>query len=135
MQSKIERSKTLLGVVLKRYGIENPQLIEALSETVNQICRERVASGSDTWAHPAIRAIRAIVNGQSIPSGLYPVLIETIGGNPDAQKLSACYREWHARGKPRSGWAWALEWYVQGIPQRNTGAQPQPTTLQDMGLA
>ena len=136
MQSKIERSKNLLRAVLKKHGLEDVGLVSDLLETVNQICRERVATGADTFGHPAIRAVRAVVNGQTIPPGLYPVLIEMLGASPDVSKLRACYVAWHARGKPREGWAWALEWYSQGIPLRaTTSAGPPAATLKDLGLA
>jgi len=107
-----------------------------LSEAVDEICRRRVGSGVDEWAHPAVQAIKDITR-QRVPPGMYPALRRILGQAPDLEKLRQCYEAWCTRGYNSSALTWALEWYPHGIPVHGPAAsgKSSPTTLQDMGLA
>ncbi len=103
--------------LLKKYSIADDTITTDLYSLFSELLRENTQSGESTWNHPAIRAVKEICR-ENVPSGIIPAVIAAIGGNPDIDKLKACYLEWHSRGKARGGWGWVLEWYATGIPER-----------------
>jgi hypothetical protein len=138
MQSQMRFKRQTLEMILRSEGI-NPtdRLMGKLSEAVDEICRRRVASGIDEWAHPAVQAVKDITR-QRVPPGMYPALRHALGQAPDLAKLKECYEAWCTRGYNSSALTWALEWYTTGIPDHGpsaSGKSTGPATLKEMGLA
>lgn len=69
---------------------------------------------------PAIQAILAITHRYP-DRQLYDDVIATLGSHPDMAKLSACRKAWIRSGYNPNSMVWALEWYANGIPERNNG--------------
>jgi hypothetical protein len=70
--------------------------------------------------HPAILAVKSFMQ-RNPEKVLYDDLIETLGEEPDMQKLSACRKAWVKAGYNVNSLAWVLEWYANGIPERTNG--------------
>lgn len=66
--------------------------------------------------HPALVAIREITksNPEKI---LWAKIGAAIGVDVDTARLAECYTEWVAHGFKKTNYAWALEWYPNGIPE------------------
>lgn len=54
----------------------------------------------------------------------YDRLIETLGEQPDVERLKHCYSEWCLRGYRPTNLAWVTEWYLTGVPQRGNERAP-----------
>ena len=67
--------------------------------------------------HPAIQAFRAVTKRYPL-AATYELVIEVLGSTPDVNQLRACFNEWCVRGFKPTNLAWCLEWYVNGIPQK-----------------
>ena len=65
--------------------------------------------------HPAIQAVKSITN--KLPSKtIYDEVIETLGDQPDTEKLNNCFKTWVLRGYNPTNLTWLTEWYDRGIP-------------------
>lgn len=114
--------------VLRKYNACDEVIIADLYALFSRLLKESLETGENTFNHPAIRAVKSVCR-ESVPPGLIPALIKSIGEAPDINKLTLCYVEWHARGKASGGWGWALEWYAGGIPDRFKKADPNERRL------
>jgi hypothetical protein len=65
--------------------------------------------------HPAILGVWE-VTGKYPPKELWDEMIERMGEEIDTVKLKRCWIQWRARGYKPTNFAWALEWYNDGIP-------------------
>lgn len=72
-----------------------------------------------TGEYAAIVMVKKITGKRSIPMTLYESLCDTLGSSPDEEKLKACWTAWVSRGYSEKNYAWALEWYKDGIPNGN----------------
>jgi hypothetical protein len=70
--------------------------------------------------HPAIEAVRRVISRYP-PKSLQPEIIAALGDQFDEGRMSECYKSWLRRGYNPAGWAWLSEWYVTGIPEKNSG--------------
>lgn len=73
--------------------------------------------------HPAIQAYRQASNRYP-EKDLYDDIIRTLGDTPDSSKLTECRKEWVKRGYNVLAATWALDWYRDGIPERNGNSRP-----------
>jgi hypothetical protein len=75
------------------------------------------ASTADTRSiHPAIKACRHIASRYP-PIEIYDQIIESLGDAPDMERLIECRKVHVIIGWNRNAWTWALDWYVNGIPE------------------
>lgn len=76
--------------------------------------------------HPAIQCVKGIMEtDRNPPAVLYDDFIKVLGESPDGPKLARCYKAWVGRGFKANNYAWALEWYANGIPAHGpTRASP-----------
>lgn len=128
MQTKSAMIRRRIESVLRKYNISDDIITTDLYSLIADLLRESLQSGDNTWNHPAIRAVKQVCR-ENIPAGIFPSIIETLGGSPDIEKLTACYTEWHSRGKARGGWGWVLEWYKDGIPEKYKAADKNSRSL------
>jgi hypothetical protein len=77
--------------------------------------------------HPAILAVRDIT-GRYPTKDVYDVLIASIGGEPDARKLKACFEAWRVKDYKPTNYGWVTDWYKNGIPvfQKNGNGKFPP---------
>ena len=82
--------------------------------------RKRAKPTDSRRGSPAIRAIQTVKETKAFPpKAIWDNLITVLGSDPNIGELGRCYAAWCAKGYNTNGWAWALEWYPQGIPKRN----------------
>ncbi len=82
--------------------------------------------------HPAIVAIREI-SSLYPPKEIWDLLIDTLGEKPHAARLKECWLAWRVRGNKPTNYAWALEWYVQGVPSYAANGNGHKPTAPDPG--
>lgn len=68
--------------------------------------------------HPAIIGIWK-VTGKYPPKELWDEIIDTMGDEIDETALKKCWVKWRVKGFKPTNFAWALEWYRDGIPTEN----------------
>lgn len=68
--------------------------------------------------HPAIESVRTIT-GKLPRIELHETITSGLGSEIDMDKLRECRTAWVARGYNPGNFAWALEWYRNGIPTQN----------------
>lgn len=73
---------------------------------------------------PAIEAVRSVCNLYP-PKVTWETIEQAIGDEPDQNRLAKCFKAWSLKGNKPTNYAWATEWYVQGIPTQ--GRKPTPT--------
>jgi hypothetical protein len=66
--------------------------------------------------HPAIFLVTE-TTGKEPPKEIWDALIDTLGAHIDAARLRDAWVQWRARGFSKANYAWALEWYTEGIPE------------------
>jgi hypothetical protein len=71
-----------------------------------------------------IRLVKKITGKRSIPVELWETLSDTLTTKADEVRLRECWVSWRARGFSRDNYAWALEWYKNGIPNGRPGSKP-----------
>lgn len=69
--------------------------------------------------HAAIRALRD-VTGRYPHKLLWDDLIAALGDEPNVERLRNCLTRWVGRGYNPLNFAWALDWYREGIPAHVT---------------
>lgn len=67
--------------------------------------------------HPAIQAVRLFIHCLPDEQNRDEV-IEALGDEPDKPKLAECYRVWKRQGWNKVSLVPALDWYVNGIPEK-----------------
>lgn len=74
--------------------------------------------------HPAILSIFT-VTGRKPNKDVWDTLIDKLGDEVDISRLTECFTTWRLKGWSPQNFAWALEWYVDGIPDKfKTGKAP-----------
>jgi hypothetical protein len=76
--------------------------------------------------HPAMVAVREI-KGQFPSKDVWDLIIKTVGDNPDCERMRECWVAWRSRNYAPGNLAWLVDWYVNGIPNRN--GRPQRTKV------
>lgn len=80
-------------------------------------------------SHPAILAVFH-VTGKMPHKDIYEAIIDALGQSPNETKLKECWKAWRVRSYSPTNYAWATEWYLQGIPAQrsNYPARASPKT-------
>lgn len=78
--------------------------------------------------HPAIVGVWK-VTGRYPTKDVWDELIEKMGADDiDEVKLADCFRKWRVRGFKPTNFAWATEWYIDGIPDLRKNTNGKSTT-------
>jgi uncharacterized protein YdaU (DUF1376 family) len=82
--------------------------------------RERPAKKQqdERLRHPALVAIRE-VKGKFPSKDVWDMLIEKIGTHPDVPRMKECWLAWRTRNYQPENLGWLVDWYFEGIPERN----------------
>lgn len=75
--------------------------------------------------HPALVAFKA-ATGSYPKRIMFDQVIETLGENPDSIRLNEVFVAWSGRGYNPMNLSW-LEWYINGIPERNGNGKNRET--------
>jgi hypothetical protein len=140
MNENFERDKNCLRLALKQADVfPTDEIVIVLMGAVDDICRQRIAQGLDTWTHPALAVFVEMLGRPAytrLPECVRVEIKRRIGTNPRADDLRAVILAWTLRGYASDNVEGILEWYERGIPQRTVpGSGPQASTLKEMGLA
>lgn len=76
-------------------------------------------------SHPAIQAMKT-ATGYYPTKLLYDQVIETLGDFPDVTRMNQVFVAWVGRGYNPKNLSW-LEWYINGIPERNGNGKNRET--------
>lgn len=76
-------------------------------------------------SHPAIQAMKT-ATGYYPAKLLYDQVIETLGDFPDVTRMNQVFVAWVGRGYNPKNLSW-LEWYINGIPERNGNGKNRET--------
>ena len=89
--------------------------------------KSRKSTADERSSHPAILAVFH-VTGKMPQKDIYGPIISVLGQSPDEIKLKSCWEAWRVRGYSPTNYAWATEWYLQGIPaqRQNYPARASP---------
>ena len=105
-----------------RDGHENVQEGEVEVEVDKEVEVEgegsRGAHAPARAKHNAIIGLIKKISNLTPPVEIMDELQQVLGKSPNEARLAQCLREWVKRGYKKSNWAWALEWYKTGIPER-----------------
>lgn len=82
--------------------------------------KPKKSTADERSSHPAILAIFH-VTGKMPHKDIYGPIIEALGQSPDEIKLKSCWEAWRIRNYSPTNYAWATEWYLQGIPAQRQG--------------
>jgi hypothetical protein len=72
------------------------------------------------FLHPAIKHLREMT-GHDPPKESKPLLIAALGTDFDVGRLAECYARWRAANYKASNFNFVLDWYKNGIPEKNNG--------------
>lgn len=82
------------------------------------------ASPTSQKSHPAIVAIFE-ASGTYPPTEIFQDIIDRLGTQIDLVKLKDCFRKWRVKGYKKTNYNWAMDWYVDGIPEGNKNGNGQ----------
>lgn len=82
--------------------------------------KPKKSTADERSSHPAILAIFH-VTGKMPHKDIYGPIIDALGQSPDEIKLKSCWEAWRIRNYSPTNYAWATEWYLQGIPAQRQG--------------
>ena len=99
-------------------GISSVKHTDSDTESSKEDFKTTLPSGDIRRSHPAIVAITDIT-GRLPRKEIHETIISGIGSKIDLDKLRDCRTAWLARGYNPHNFAWALEWYRNGIPSQN----------------
>lgn len=68
--------------------------------------------------HPALKAVLQ-VKGRYPHKDLWDLVISTLGEAPDVAHMKECWLAWRSWNFRPENFGWLIDWYVNGIPQRN----------------
>lgn len=64
--------------------------------------------------HPAIQAVWK-TRGKYPLKDLWDLIIETVGDDPDAERMRDCWVKWRGRGFSSENYGWLTDWYMNGV--------------------
>jgi hypothetical protein len=79
-------------------------------------------------SHPAIQAVWKI-RGKYPLKELWDMVIETVGSEPDEEKMKSCWIKWRGRGFSPENYGWLTDWYVNGEGVSSNGTYTQNNGL------
>lgn len=78
--------------------------------------------------HPAIQAVWKI-RGRYPLKELWDMVIETVGDEPDVERMKKCWVSWRGRGFSPENYGWLTDWYINGEGVSSNGTQNQNNEL------
>lgn len=85
----------------------------------------RAAKPPDPRAHhPAIEAVWK-TRGRYPLRDLWDLVIETVGENPDLERMKKCWLKWRGKGFSPENYGWLTDWYVNGEERNNGTHKPR----------
>jgi hypothetical protein len=120
-KSGIYKQETLLTT-------ETVTIDKQTNETKREEKPERAAKPRDPRLdHPALKAVIE-VKGSYPQKETWDLVIKVVGDVPDIGRMRHCWVAWRARDFKPMNLGWLIDWYVNGIPERQKGNGPQRET-------
>lgn len=69
--------------------------------------------------HPAIQAFRE-VKGKYPHKDVWDLVIKVLGEHPDEGRMKECWVAWRSKNFAPENLGWLVDWYVEGMPDKNT---------------
>jgi DNA-binding Lrp family transcriptional regulator len=101
----------------KPNGASSSSTSTSIKKEEKEIRPQAAKPADERHNHPAIVNVRE-VTGTYPPKEIWDELIGRLGVNIDLVKLKRCYSKWRVLGFKKTNYNWALDWYIDGIPEQ-----------------